>query len=44
MTLNGTEWPYCADVPLINHSLTHSCMLETHDIHMYRSDVYASML
>jgi len=21
MKLNGTEWPYCADVPLINYSL-----------------------
>ena len=25
-----------------NYSLTHSCMLETRDIHMYTSDVYAS--
>ena len=42
MKLNGTELPYCADVPLIIYSLTHSCMLETRDIHMYTSDVYAS--
>jgi len=39
MKLNGTEWPYCADVPLIIYSLTNSCVLETRDIYMYRVHV-----
>jgi len=44
MTLNDIEWPYCADVLLVNYSLTHSCVLETRDIYLSAYIMYQSFV